>query len=183
MAIMALAVPSTFACGDKDCAKSCSIKGKADASKTDAKLASSKGAICSPLDKKACASKASSTSAKKCTAEELDKCLSELTAAHAKSCDKDGKCELTAFAVTGMTCAGCEQTVSSTLASIEGVKKVVEVCHEAGLALCCVDGSKVESEALTRAIADKGYKAEIIPAVAKIDEKTEAHKKACGGAH
>lgn len=74
------------------------------------------------------------------------------------------------MSVVGMTCAGCEKTISDALTEVPGVVEVVEVCHETGQAVVRVDPEKASDDLLTSAVANKGYEAKIIPAVVKSTE-------------
>ena len=93
---------------------------------------------------------------------------------HARLCKSHGKCEFTAISIKGMTCGGCEQSVSAALTEVSGVLKVVRVSYEEGVAEVCFDPNKTTGEALTTAVANTGYKAKIAPAVV-----TTGNVKAC----
>ena len=116
---------------------------------------------CSVLNKEACvaSAKAGTDAAKKelcgLTPEEC-----------AKLCGEGVKCEVRAISIKGMTCVGCENMVTAELEKVPGVLKVAKISHKEEMALVCVDGSKCQAGSLTKAVASKGYKAEIIPAVA-----------------
>lgn len=91
----------------------------------------------------------------------------------AKMCGGKDNCSFTQISVKGMTCAGCEGSIKSALTDVPGVFKVIKVDHKEGMALVCTDQKVCDQAKLTKAIADKGYTAEIIPAVAKtVDAKT-----------
>ena len=95
----------------------------------------------------------------------------------AKMCEGHANCDFTRMSIKGMTCGGCESQISKALSSIDGVNKVIKVDHKEGFALVCFDPAKVEGKALTSAVINKGYQAEIVPAVAKTSDapaKTEA---------
>lgn len=62
----------------------------------------------------------------------------------------------TTIAVKGMTCAGCVNSVSKALNSVEGVQKV-DVSLEKNAATVTFDDSKVQVENLKTAIEDAGY--------------------------
>ncbi|MFD1674777.1 heavy-metal-associated domain-containing protein [Alicyclobacillus fodiniaquatilis] len=62
----------------------------------------------------------------------------------------------TTIAVKGMTCAGCVNSVSKALNSVEGVQKV-DVSLEKNAATVTFDDSKVQVENLKIAIEDAGY--------------------------
>ncbi len=90
-------------------------------------------------------------------------------------CTIDGiKCDVTTLSVSGMTCGGCEKAVTAALVEVPGVVKVGKVCHKAGEATVYYDAEKTTAEALTAAVVDKGYKAEVIPAVAKTTDAETA---------
>lgn len=80
-----------------------------------------------------------------------------------------GKFELTQISVKGMTCGGCEKSVTAALGDVPGVVKVIKVSYTDGTALVAIDPAKNTSEFLTKAVADQGFSAEIIPAVARFD--------------
>lgn len=84
----------------------------------------------------------------------------------AKLCKKDGKCEFTTISVKGMTCGGCEKSVTAALSKIDGVLKVVNVSHKDGVAEICYDPGKTSGDALAKVISKEGYQAEVAQAVA-----------------
>lgn len=101
----------------------------------------------------------------------------------AKLCGGRENCGFTQMSIKGMTCGGCESTVTTALSSVDGVYKVIKVDYKTGTALVCCDPAKVDGKALTTAVSNKGYEAEIIPAVAKTTttdaEMKSASDKAC----
>lgn len=119
----------------------------------------------------ACGSKADK--AEKATAKMIDgksHCSSSKTAMAAKdgkTCTIDGVTyEARTMNIAGMTCGGCEKSVTAALASAPGVHKVEKVCYESGTAMVWVKADKVCEKSMVKSVADKGFKAEIIPAVA-----------------
>ncbi len=87
--------------------------------------------------------------------------------------------------IEGMTCGGCENAIKTALTEMDGVYKVAKVCHEAGFALVVADKNLVQDNVLTQTVANKGFKAEIIPAAAtmtadKAEGATCSGKKAEG---
>ena len=88
----------------------------------------------------------------------------------AKMCEGHANCDFTRMSIKGMTCGGCETTITTALSSIDGVNRVIKVDHKEGFALVCCDPTKVEGKSLTSAVINKGYQAEIIPSVAKTSE-------------
>lgn len=84
----------------------------------------------------------------------------------AKLCGGKENCNITKMSIQGMTCVGCEQSVSAALEATPGVIKVVKIDHKEGVAFVCTDVQKCTGDDLTKVVTNKGYKAEIIPAVA-----------------
>jgi len=100
----------------------------------------------------------------------------------AKACAGKENCGFTQMSVKGMTCGGCESTIKSALSAIDGVHHVIKVDHKEGIALVCCDLTKVDGQALTTAVINKGYQAEIIPAVAKTSDTNAKVDAATGKA-
>jgi len=69
------------------------------------------------------------------------------------------------MSIKGMTCTGCESTISTCLQTVPGVVKVGVVSYKEGTAFLLVDSKKVTNEELVKAVSNKGYQAEVIPAV------------------
>ena len=172
LAVVAFAISPLIAEGEKtDSSKktdaekrSCSAKAdKASCSASaNQALAESKG-HCSEADMKACAEKAGMT-------------VEEYKAKH-----KDHA--MRTISIEGMTCGSCENSVKEALMKVDGVNRVVSISHVDKNAIVCVDATKNSNEALVKAVADKGYSAEIIPAVAKTEGSTDSKKvnsKSCG---
>ena len=119
----------------------------------------------------------------KCTKTDKTAVKSASSVSTATSCDSDGELMKKAEAdgewtvktisVKGMTCTGCEETLKAELAKVPGVMEIVKVCHKSEEAVVKVDPTKAQDLQLTKAIIDKGYKAEIIPAVAKTATKAK----------
>lgn len=108
-----------------------------------------------------------------------DKADGELINAKADCDYTAGKCETISMNIAGMHCGGCESSISAALMKQDGVIKVVSIDYKSGTATVCFDPAKVKSDKLATLVTQKGYKAEIIPAVATSGtETTEA--KACG---
>jgi copper chaperone len=61
------------------------------------------------------------------------------------------------LAVEGMTCAGCEQTIQTKVAKIEGVE-VVSDSHTAGEVQVSFYPSQADTVSIKEAIAGAGYK-------------------------
>jgi len=166
LALFALVSGDALACG----ASEASTKSTCSAAKTTVKLASSEDAS-SVNTRAACPYSKDASGNIQLTAEE-----------HARLCKGDGKCEFTAISIKGMTCGGCEKSVSAALTEVPGVLKVLRVSYQDGLAEVCFDPNKTTGEALTTAVANTGYQAEIAPAVvtsgdAKVCSKLTGDKK------
>lgn len=92
------------------------------------------------------------------------------------------KYTLVAMNIKGMTCGGCEESVKTALANVEGVMSVKEVSYESGTAKVYIDKAKMkDNNLLTTAVSNKGYVAEVIPAVAKT-QTVNSHGKTCTAA-
>ncbi len=61
--------------------------------------------------------------------------------------------------VSGMTCGGCENSIKSSVAKLEGVREV-QADHAAGRATVTYDPAKVDRAAIKGAIEKLGYKVE-----------------------
>jgi len=156
MAILALGC--SFALAGIDCQanakKSAACKATCSVPETGAKQANAKD--CSPAEKEACAAKLG-ISVEECEA----------------MC-KSGSLTMINMSVKGMTCAGCEADVKTALQAVPGVMNVGEVCHKSGSATVFFDTSKGKSDAVVSAVVNKGYKAEIVPAVATTTTGSDA---------
>jgi copper chaperone CopZ len=146
---------AAYACGgDKaNTTKSASVD------KTNAQTVSAKGSSCDASAKAACTGKANTTSA---SADRMNKSEAKFATAQ--------------FSVKGMTCGGCEHSVTTALNKVDGVVKVEEVSHVSGKAVVDYDPAKCNAETLAKAISDKGFSAEVVPAVAT---SGEAGAKVC----
>jgi copper chaperone len=97
----------------------------------------------------------------------------------AATCEYAGKCQFRTISIKGMTCGGCEQSVTTALTATPGVLKVVSVNYKTGTAVVCIDPTKVEDKVITTAVSNTGFEAQIIPAVATTTT-TGTEAKACG---
>lgn len=149
---------------------SCCAKGTT-ATTASAKTVSAKGAACSVENKAACGTATTTTA--QLTNGTMQDC--------AKTCDYAGKCQFRTISIKGMTCGGCEQSVTTALTATPGVLKVVSVNYKTGTAVVCVDPTKVEDKVITTAVSNTGFEAQIIPAVATTTT-TGTEAKACGTA-
>jgi mercuric ion transport protein len=61
------------------------------------------------------------------------------------------------FDVEGMTCTGCENSVTRSLERLEGVVKA-EASHETGKTVVQYDMSRVTAEKMEETIESRGYK-------------------------
>lgn len=92
--------------------------------------------------------------------------------------DYKGKCAMVDMSIKGMTCGGCETTIKTALENTPGVLKVESISYKDGLAHVCFDPDKVNLDNMTKVVVDKGYEAQIIPAVAKTSEVKDEVKPA-----
>jgi copper chaperone CopZ len=58
--------------------------------------------------------------------------------------------------ISGMTCAGCEQTIQTNVAKMEGVKSVKAICT-VGKAYIDYNPALVDSAGIRKIITDAGY--------------------------
>ena len=113
-------------------------------------------AACNPADKGACMTKYGLSE------EDCKKLCSTM----------GGKCDFAEISIKGMTCTGCETILTGALEKVPGVAKVVMINHKDGIAVVALDRKKAKDDFLVKAVADNGYQAEIIPAVATtVDSK------------
>lgn len=66
--------------------------------------------------------------------------------------------------ITGMTCTGCEQTVQTSVAKLEGVKSV-KASFQTGTAIIEYNPAKVDSLKIKEAITGSGYTVKKISSV------------------
>ena len=195
LAVLALAAAPVFAgencSADKTASKSCS------ADKATAQKASAKGSTCSAEKTAikasadgACSATANATmaSAKSCSPADMEACAKALNMSVEdvkKMCGPEGTMAIQTISIQGMTCAGCEQSITKAIEGVDGVHKVVSISHKDANAVVCVEKDKACLETLTKTITNKGYKAEIIPAVATsttADSKMSSCSKTCTAA-
>ncbi|MBD3401861.1 hypothetical protein GF420_03120 [candidate division GN15 bacterium] len=156
---------SKASCGAKAEATTASAKGEC-ASTAKAEMASSKSSCSASKDAKATMAGSKAACASKTDA---------TTASTKGECDGDSKYTLVSMDISGMTCGGCENAVKAALEQVDGVMSVKKVCHEAGKAMVYIDKAKMNDNAmLTKAVSNKGFGAEIIPAVAKSTDASSA---------
>ena len=102
-----------------------------------------------------------------CSAEQASACAAKMgmTVEECQKLCASGEYTMVNMSIKGMTCGGCESSVSASLAQMPGVVKVGRISYKEGTAFVMVDPKKVKSESLVKAVSDKGFQAEIIPAV------------------
>lgn len=128
---------------------------------TDAKLGA---AQCSTKDAAACAEKLGLS---------VEECKT--------LCAVEGH-EFVSLSIEGMTCTGCENSITTALEAIPGVMKVGKVSHTDGSAFVIIDSKQVEAGVLAKAVTKKGYKSEVVLASAetKATNATAVSAKAAG---
>ncbi len=176
LAILAFSISPILAGDDATTTKPATEKASCPGKDASATTTSAKGGC--PMMKNA----AATTGAAQCTGHGTSAAMSPEECA--KLCGKDGgKCEMVNMSVKGMTCGGCENTITTALEKVPGVLKVVSVSYKEGTALVCIDPTKCKSETLTTAVTNSGYEAKVVPAVATTTtpaaSATMDHSKAC----
>jgi len=100
-----------------------------------------------------------------------------------KQCSMNTNCSIAQISVEGMAGSGCENEVKNALKNVPGVYNVLKVSHTDEMAMVCYDTENCKTDVLTKTVADKGYSAQIIPAVSNVtDTDTKAKLSACGAA-
>jgi len=102
-----------------------------------------------------------------CSAEGAAACAAKM-GMPVEECQKlcaSGEYTMVSMSIKGMTCTGCENTITTCLQELPGVVKVGKVSYQDGTAFVMIDPKKVKNEAMVTAVSNKGYKAEVIPAV------------------
>jgi len=176
VAFVAFASAPVSACGGDKTAKTTSAE-KTCTAKTTAKMVNAHD--------KACSAK----SAAVCPVGNMEACakLMGMTKEEcATVCGENAKFSMATIDIKGMTCGGCENSVKTALMKIEGVQKVAAISHTNEMAVVVFDPKVTTEAALTKVVSDKGYKAQIVPAVAKLNEieakaskVNSTDKKAC----
>lgn len=200
LAAFVAAPTASFACGgDKANAEQASAKSTCTASKANATQASAKSGCtaekanatqasaksgCTAAQnanatlagaKGSCAAKNASMASAKC---DISECAAKMGMSVEECKEMCSKYSLVNMNINGMTCGGCEQSVKACLELVPGVVKVAKVCHKAGTAMVWTKPNTVDGQTLVTAVSNKGYEAEIIPAVATMT--TDAPVKAAG---
>ena len=99
----------------------------------------------------------------------------------AKQCSMNTNCGIAQISVDGMKGSGCENDVKNALKDVPGVYNVLKVSHTDKMAMVCYDTENCKTEVLTKTVADKGYSAQIIPAVSNVtDADTKSRLSGCG---
>ena len=134
--------------------------------------------------KKAEGAKASLTSDKAhCSATDAAACAAKLgmDPEECKTLCATGDYTLVSMSVEGMTCAGCENSITAALKELPGVVKVGRVSHKEGRAYVLVDPKLSTDKVLVSTVTGKGYKAEVIPAnVVTTNANKTGDAKGCG---
>lgn len=174
LAVLAMTVSPVVACdGGKDATKTSASTTSSKATcgaKAEGTNATMTGSGSSCGDKATTTASAHGTcdfAGKKLTAEECANLMKTMSPEEcAKMCGYTGKMEMVNMNIKGMTCGGCEGSVTAALEKVPGVVKVLSVNYKDGSALVCIDPAKTKAETLTQTVSNKGYEAQIIPAVA-----------------
>ncbi len=185
LALIAFASTSAVACGSCEAhngkAEKTATKASADkaacSAHTNATKASADKATCSATTN---ATKASANTA--CSQADMEACAKKMGVSLEecqKMCAEKGSMTMHTISIKGMTCGSCEKSLTTAIEGVAGVQKVVSISHKDGSAVVCVDKGKTCLTTLTKTITDRGYKAEIIPAVAKTTAISADSKKAC----
>lgn len=191
MAIFAFGAAGALACGenaskasaDKAYSKSCRASSAKLAS---SKTASGSTAFCSAHD---ISKQAASTDSKDAVNTKATFAMSEnalgFVSGHDKNCKIEGGCELVNIRIDGMTCGGCESGIKASLVKMAGINGVLNVSYQDKIAQVCTSKGFSKYSAV-KAVEDKGFTAEIIPAVATTTTGTDAkltrYGKSCSAA-
>jgi len=111
-------------------------------------------------------------SANTCVAKDPAACAASMGMTQEECQALCAKYSLVTMDIKGMTCGGCEKSIEAALVAIPGVEKVAKVSHKEGKAMLFVDPQKAGNDVLVKTVVNKGYTADIIPAVATVE--TEA---------
>jgi copper chaperone CopZ len=182
-----LAVPGTaLACdGDKTTQAKEAAHGKLVSSKTGctpeeiAKCAAKLGISVEECKQRLASGKAHCS--RVCTPEEMAKCAEKLGISP-EECQKmcaSGDMSHINMSIRGMTTGGCEEAVTASLQGVPGVVRVHAVSYKSGEATLCIS-KDVQEKALLRAVSNKGFQAEIIPAVATLTTDAPAKTATAG---
>lgn len=166
---------AAYACGGDKAEKTSATKASASSCGEKAEKATATQASASSCGDKSTATQASATGCP-ATAAANAKMASGDAACNPANCDPSAcmaKYEKVTMNISGMTCGGCEGSVKAALEKMDGVMSVQSVSHETGTAVVFVDPAKMKDKSLmTTAVANKGFNAEIIPAVATTGDAT-----------
>lgn len=171
-AIVAFAIAPLLAEGDK--------------SESSQKTDKSKSSCMSKADKASCAAIAKHAAAEsmgQCSEADMKACAEKAGMTWEEFKAKHANHAMRTISIEGMTCGSCENSVKEALLKVEGVNRVVSISHVDKNAVVCIDATKSSNDALVKAVVDKGYTAEIIPAIDKTDGKSDSDKtrsKSCG---
>lgn len=178
VAMLSLASAPVFACDHKDANATSASASGCSAHAADAKLVGASG--CTGHTESANATMTGDKAA--CPAQcspEMMKYCKMTTAELAKFANYDGQVQLVPMSIKGMTCGGCESSVSAELTKTPGVVKVLTISYKDGAALVLVDPTKVKTETLATVVTNKGYDAQVLPAVAHMNANAAGTGKSC----
>lgn len=87
-----------------------------------------------------------------------------------KSCcpDYKGKCEILCLDIKGMTDPANEEIITKTLASTEGVIKVMGINQKENGGVVVIDPEKIQAEKVVAAINGLGYESKVVPQAANV---------------
>lgn len=179
VAMLSLASAPVFACGENKDANATS----ASTGQTEAKMVGASGGCtagtATSADAKMIGDKASCAAA--CSAD-MQKYCNMTSAELSKMAGYDGQVQLVPMSIKGMTCGGCESSVTAELSKVPGVVKVLTISYKDATALVLIDPTKAKVETLATTVTNKGYQAEILPAVAHTGANASGAGKTCGAA-
>lgn len=197
LALIAFAGSTASACGTCGCAEKAKNTSSKEVLYSAASDCSSHTNATKASAKSSCPSQTNTLKASasaSCTPAEMEACAEKLGVTVEecqKMCGENGSMTMHKISIKGMTCTSCEEFLTKVIEGVDGVKKVTSISHKDASAVVCVDKNSNCLTTLTKAITDKGYKAEIITASSSvaapaIDQKScaktcsPAAQAACG---
>ncbi|MFH2035665.1 MAG: cation transporter [Candidatus Zixiibacteriota bacterium] len=118
-----------------------------------------------------CAKSCTKTCAAPCPTMKAEEAKANSEAKVAKDCAN------IVLAIEGMTCAGCENSISKALGEVKGVLAVESISHKDGKAVVCVVPD-TDAEMIAGAVTKLGYKAEV-KEVGKVKACTHDENNKC----
>lgn len=79
-----------------------------------------------------------------------------------------GKCEILCLDIKGMTDPANEEVVAKTLASTDGVIKVMAINQKESAGVVVIDPDKIQAEKVVAAINGLGYESKVLPQAAGV---------------